>query len=150
MKTEPNVFSIDDLKKVKKEPWDGVRNYQARNFMRDEMKLGDRIFIYHSRVEPIGVVGIAEVASEPYPDPSQFQADNKYFDSKSSPENPRWVLIDVGYVDHLPRVVSLKEMKETPGLEEMVVTQKGSRLSIQPVREKEWEIVLKLAGYEKN
>lgn len=145
MKSEPDVFGIDDLKKVGTEPWDGIRNYQARNLMRDDMKVGDGVLFYHSNAKPPGVVGVAEVASETYPDPTQFDPDNKYFDAKSKPDNPRWLLLEVKYVRHLPRMVSLAELKETPGLEEMMVTRKGMRLSIQPVTQAEWDIVLKIA-----
>ena len=146
LKTEPNVFSIDDLKAADVEPWDGIRNYQARNFMRDKMQIGDKIFIYHSRVEPIGIVGEAEVASAPYPDPTQFDPDSGYFDAKSTPEKPRWILVDVRYLRHYDKVFSLKELKATPGLEEMMVVQKGSRLSVQPVKENEWNIIQQIIG----
>ena len=146
MKTEPNVFSIDDLEKVGVEPWDGIRNYQARNFMRDSMKLGDKVFIYHSRVDPIGIVGEAEVASEPYPDPTQFNPDEKYYDPKADPAKPRWILIEVKFIRKYSQVIPLSDLKGTPGLEDMVLTQKGSRLSIQPVRQSEWQIITSLAG----
>lgn len=145
MKTEPDVFSIDDLKEVGTEPWDGIRNYQARNFMRDAMSIGDKVFIYHSNAKPPGIVGEGRVASKPYPDPTQFDSDAKYFDPKSDPENPRWVLVDIQYTSHFSRLISLTELKETPGLEEMMVTRKGSRLSIQPVEKNEWDIVHALA-----
>lgn len=144
MKTEPDVFSIDDLKAAGTEPWDGIRNYQARNFMRDDMSIGDKIFIYHSRTKPLGIVGEAKVASKPYPDPTQFDSQDKYFDPKSDPENPRWMLVDIQYVRHYPRCVTLAEMKETPGLEDMKVVQRGMRLSIQPVTANEWSIVQSL------
>jgi len=145
MKTEPDVFSIDDLKAAGTEPWDGIRNYQARNFMRDSMKVGDLVFIYHSRVDPPCIVGYAEVASEPYPDPSQFNPDSKYHDAKSDPQNPRWVLVNIKYKGHLQRHISLPELKSAPGLEEMMVTRKGSRLSIQPVATQEWELVMQMS-----
>lgn len=145
MKTEPDVFSIDDLKEAGTEPWDGIRNYQARNFMRDQMSVGDKVFIYHSNAKPPGIVGEGKVASEAYPDPTQFNPDEKYFDSKSDPENPRWILVDIEYVSHYSRLIPLNELRETPGLEEMLVTRKGSRLSIQPVEQNEWDIVQKLA-----
>ncbi len=146
MKTEPNAFSIDDLAEAGVEPWDGIRNYQARNIMRDEMKIGDRVFIYHSRVAPVGIVGEAEIASKPYADPTQFDVDSKYYDSKSDPANPRWVLVDVRFIRKYERTVELARLKATPGLEQMMVVQKGSRLSIQPVSAKEWRIVEKLAA----
>lgn len=145
MKSEPDVFGIDDLKEVGTEPWDGIRNYQARNIMRDDMKVGDGVLFYHSNAKPPGVVGVAEIASEAYPDPTQFDSDNKYFDAKSKPEDPRWLLVDVKYVRHLPRLIPLAELKEAPGLKEMMVTRKGMRLSIQPVTKQEWDIVLRLA-----
>lgn len=145
MKTEPDTFGIDDLKRVGTEPWDGIRNYQARNLMRDDMKIGDGVLFYHSNAKPPGVVGVAEIASEAKVDPTQFDPDKKYFDAKSKPDNPRWLLLDVRYVRHFPRLVSLQELKEAPGLEEMMVTRKGMRLSIQPVTEQEWDIVHQLA-----
>ncbi|CAM2006735.1 EVE domain-containing protein [Acanthopleuribacter pedis] len=146
LKTEPNVFSLDDLKAVEKEPWDGVRNYQARNFMRDEMKPGDKVLIYHSRVQPIGIVGEAEIVSEPYPDPTQFNPEEKYYDAKAKPENPRWFVVDVQYRRTYDQVLELAALKKTPGLENMVLTQKGSRLSVQPVRAEEWAVIQQLAG----
>ena len=146
LKTEPNVFSIDDLKAAGVEPWDGIRNYQARNFIRDQMKPGDKVLIYHSRVQPIGVVGEAEVASEPYPDPTQFDPSEKYHDPKADPEKPRWYLADIKYVRHFPAVIPLTDLKQHPGLKEMVLVQKGSRLSVQPVREEEWRIICAIAG----
>lgn len=145
MKTEPEAFSIDDLKAAGTEPWDGIRNYQARNYMRDSMKQGDRVFIYHSQVKPPEIVGEGEVASEPYPDPTQFIPEERYFDAKSDPTNPRWILVDIKYIAHLEHPVTLPQLKQAPGLEEMEVTRKGSRLSIQPVTEKEWEIVHKMS-----
>ncbi|HAV12168.1 MAG TPA: EVE domain-containing protein [Opitutae bacterium] len=148
MKSEPDVFSFDDLKSrpQQSEPWDGVRNYQARNFMRDEMKVGDLILFYHSNTNPAGVAGVAEVASEPYPDPTAFDKKSKYYDPKSAPENPRWILVDVKYHADLKRLVSLQEMKEAPALKEMVVLQRGNRLSITPVTRKEFNIICELGS----
>jgi len=146
MKTEPDVFSIDDLKRVGKEPWDGIRNYQARNFMRDEMSVGDRVLIYHSRSNPIGIVGEAEVASDAYPDPSQFDPKSGYHDAKSSPANPRWVLVDVRYVRHFPKMITMTDLKNIPGLEQMMVIRKGMRLSIQPVSEQDYRCICEWAG----
>lgn len=145
MKTEPDVFSFEDLKNRPKqtEPWDGVRNYQARNFMRDDMKVGDLILFYHSNTNPPGVAGIAEVASTPYPDPTAFDEKSKYYDPKSDPEKPRWILIDVKYHADLKRSVSLEEMKSMPALEEMRVLQRGNRLSITPVTKKEFNAIRK-------
>lgn len=147
MKSEPDVFSFEDLKNRPKqtEPWDGVRNYQARNFMRDEMKVGDLILFYHSNANPPGVAGIAEVGSAPYPDPTAFDEKSKYYDPKSDPENPRWMLIDVKYHADIKRIVSLEEMKSMPALEEMHVLQKGNRLSITPVTQDEF-VAIREAG----
>lgn len=139
MKSEPTTFSIDDLKRVKREPWDGVRNYQARNFMRDEMQIGDQAFFYHSNTEPPGIVGICEVVSESYPDPTQFDPKSKYFDPKSSEENPRWFLVDVKFVEKFPRLLSLAEIRANKKLQGMKLIQKGQRLSIQPVSLSEWK-----------
>lgn len=148
MKSEPDVFSFDDLKARPKqtEPWDGVRNYQARNFMRDDMKVGDLILFYHSNAKPPGVAGIAEVASKPYSDPTAFDKQSKYYDPKSDPDSPRWMLIDVKYHADMKRLVSLEEMKAMPALEEMRVLQRGSRLSITPVTKKEFNTIRKAGG----
>ena len=150
MKSEPDVFSFEDLKSRpnQTEPWDGVRNYQARNFMRDEMRVGDQILFYHSNTNPPGVAGIACVASKPYPDPTAFDKKSKYFDPKSDPENPRWMLVDVAYKSDLKRLVSLEEMKSMPELEEMRVMQRGNRLSITPVTKEEFQAIKK-AGMRK-
>ncbi len=144
MKSEPDAYSIDDLKRDKREPWDGIRNYQARNFMRDNMRVGDKVFFYHSNCKEPGVVGIARVASKAYPDPTQFDPDEKYFDAKSDPDNPRWLLVDVAYVKKLKRTISLAEIKAHPGLDDMILTRKGNRLSIMPVDEAHWDIILGL------
>jgi len=145
MKSEPDVFGIDDLKARPKqtEPWDGVRNYQARNFMRDEMKVGDRILFYHSNCKPPGVVGIAEVASKPYPDPTQFDPDSKYFDPKSDPDDPRWILVDVKYVRHLKRPVPLQEIKDhADALEGLQLIKRGNRLSVMPVAAEHFDYIV--------
>ncbi|MHB8511509.1 MAG: EVE domain-containing protein [Actinomycetota bacterium] len=144
MKTEPTTFGIDDLQRLKREHWDGVRNYQARNNMMS-MRAGDRVLIYHSKTDPIGVAGIAEVAREAYPDHTALDPSSHYFDPKASPEKPIWYMVDVAFVEKLPRIVSLAELKATPGLERMAVTQKGSRLSVTPVTKEEFEIVCALA-----
>jgi predicted RNA-binding protein with PUA-like domain len=144
MKSEPDVFSLDDLKNCPKktEPWDGIRNYQARNFMRDDMKKGDVVLFYHSNCKEPGIVGLAEIASSSaYPDPTQFDKKSNYFDPKSDPDNPRWLLVDVRYKKTLKRPVTLKEIKEHPVLSEMKVAQRGMRLSIQPVEQKHFEII---------
>ncbi|WP_246481750.1 EVE domain-containing protein [Natronogracilivirga saccharolytica] len=148
MKSEPDEFSIDDLIKAENSTvhWDGIRNYQARNFMRDEMQPGDGVLFYHSRAKPLAVVGTMNVASEPYPDPTQFDPDSKYFDPKSTKENPRWMLVDVQFTARFDPPVTREQIKETAGLEDMMLIKKGSRLSIQPVTEQEWNIVHELAG----
>jgi predicted RNA-binding protein with PUA-like domain len=145
MKSEPSEVSIDDALRIGAAPWFGVRNYQARNFMRDQMQLGDGVLFYHSSCDEPGVVGIAEVASTPYPDATQFDAKSHYYDPKSTPENPRWMLVDVKAI-RKTRVLSLAEMRANEDLASMVVLQKGSRLSITPVTAAEWEAVLKLLG----
>ena len=138
MKSEPDEFGIDDLKKVDIEPWSGVRNYQARNFMRDSMKVGDEILFYHSSTRPPGIAGLAVVASTPYPDPSQFNSRSDYYDPKSLKEDPRWVLVDVKFKETFPMLVTLESMKTEPILAQMKVLQKGSRLSITPVTKEEF------------
>ncbi|MGD9683790.1 MAG: EVE domain-containing protein [Candidatus Obscuribacterales bacterium] len=145
-KSEPDVYSIDDLKADKVTYWEGVRNYQARNLLRDTIKKGDLVFFYHSNSNPPGIAGIAEIDKEGYPDHTAFDPNAKYFDEKSKKKEPTWYMVDIRYVAKLPREVSLTELKEAKGLEEMMVTRRGARLSIQPVTEKEWEIVLSLAG----
>lgn len=144
MKSEPGDYSIDDLERDGTEHWDGIRNYQARNLMRDDMEVGDKVLFYHSNAKPPGVVGLAEVASGPYPDHTQFDSKAKYFDPKSDPEDPRWIMVDIKYVKKLPRLVSLHELKEYPELSEMVLLNR-SRLSVQPVREAEYEFIVDLA-----
>ena len=144
MKCEPSAYAIEDLERDGTTSWEGVRNYQARNLMRDEMKKGDGVLFYASNAEPSGVTGLAEVVREAYPDPYAFQPGHKYYDEKSDPERPAWYLVDIGFVERFPAVVSLGELKETPGLESMMVTRKGSRLSVQPVTREEFEIVRRL------
>ena len=148
MKSEPDVFSFEDLKKrpKKTEPWNGVRNYQARNFMRDEMKPGDLILFYHSSCEVPGVAGIAEVASKPYPDSTQFDPESDYFDPKATLEVPRWFLVDVKYHQDLKRHVALVELKQQKKLAEMRLLQQGNRLSILPVTREEFELIKKLGS----
>ncbi len=144
MKTEPDVFSIDDLARKRTEPWDGVRNYRARNFMKDAMCVGDLVLFYHSNADPPGVAGVARVSSEPYPDPTQFDAKSKYFDAKSEEADPRWWLIEVEFVEKLPSFVPLPNMREDAELEGMMLLQRGMRLSIQPVEKPHFRHVLKL------
>ncbi len=144
MKSEPEVFGIDHLaaRRGKREPWDGVRNYQARNMMRDEMKKGDQIFFYHSNCETPGIVGIMEVVKEGYPDHTSWDPESKYFDPKSSEENPRWFMVDVKFVRKFKRTISLAELKAEPALADLALVRKGNRLSIMPVGEKEWRHIL--------
>ena len=146
MKSEPDEFSIDDLVAARRQTtaWFGVRNYQARNYMRDDMKPGDGVLFYASNAEPSGVTGVAEIARGGYPDPYAFEKGHKYFDPKSDPENPTWMMVDIRFVEKFPDIVPLAVLKETPGLQDMMVTQKGSRLSVQPVTRKELDIVVKL------
>ncbi len=144
MKSEPEAFSIDDLKRKKSEPWDGVRNYQARNFMRDGMRPGDKVFFYHSNCAVPGIVGIAEVATDAYPDPSQFDPKSNYFDSGSSRDQPRWMLVDVKFVKKLKRTISLEELKADDTLLEMPLLRKGNRLSVMPVDAAHWKHILAL------
>lgn len=145
MKSEPDVFSFSDLKNrpKKTEPWNGVRNYQARNFMRDEMRPGDLVLFYHSSCEIPGVAGIAEVVSAPYPDSTQFDKKSEYFDPKATEENPRWFLVDVRYKADIHHV-SLEELRQHPELAQMRLLQKGNRLSILPVTKEEFEFITKL------
>jgi predicted RNA-binding protein with PUA-like domain len=144
MKCEPEAYTIDDLERDGTTTWEGVRNFQARNSMRDDMKPGDGVLFYASNAEPSGVTGLAEVARGGYPDPYAFQEGHKYFDPKSDPDNPTWMMVDIRFVEKFPDIIPLATLKETPGLEKMVVTQKGSRLSVQPVTKEEFEIVKRL------
>ena len=148
LKTEPDVFSFEDLKKRpgQTEPWNGVRNYQVRNFMRDEMKPGDLGFFYHSSCPQPGIAGIVRIVSEAYPDPTQFDAKSEYFDPGSKKDAPRWLMMDVKWEADLKRFVSLEEMKADPNLADMVVLRRGNRLSIMPVEKVHWDRVRKLAG----
>ncbi len=145
MKSEPSEVSIDDLAKLPKQTvaWFGVRNYQARNFMRDQMKLGDEVFFYHSSCADPGIAGLAKVASNAYPDESQFDKKGKYFDSAATRENPRWYNVDVKFVKKT-RLISLPELRSHPELESLRILQRGNRLSITPVEAAEWKFILKL------
>jgi predicted RNA-binding protein with PUA-like domain len=151
MKSEPDAFGIDDLKGCPKqtEPWDGIRNYQARNFMRDDMEKGDLAFFYHSNCKQPGIVGIMKIVSDPYPDPTQFDPDSGYYDPKAYFDDPRWVLVDVQYQRHLERVVTLAEMKaDAESFGDFALLNKGNRLSIMPVTEAQWNRVLELERRE--
>ena len=147
MKSEPKEFSIDDLVKAKNQSvaWFGVRNYLARNFMRDHMKIGDDVLFYHSSCPEPGVAGLAKVSTHAYPDATQFDKKSKYFDAKATPDNPRWMLVDVQLVKKT-RLVPLAEMRATKSLEDMVILQRGNRLSITPVTASEWKTIQKLAA----
>ena len=145
-KTEPDVYSIDDLRRDGTTGWDGVRNYQARNFMRDGMQDGDRVLVYHSNADPAGVVGIAEVVGPPRPDPTQFDRRSELHDPKSSPDAPRWIMRDVRFVRRFARAVTLEELRADPGTRGMAALRKGNRLSVTPVTDAECRAVLRLAG----
>ena len=148
IKSEPDEFGFDQLLKRPKqtEPWTGVRNYQARNFMRDGMKVGDRVLFYHSSTAIPAVVGLAEVASQPYTDPIQFNKKSKYFDSGSKKDNPRWVAVDIKAIEKLKNDVSLETMKSDSELQTMRLIKRGNRLSVMPVSEKEFKRILELSG----
>lgn len=145
MKSEPDAYGIDDLKRDKTEPWDGIRNYEARNFMRDEMNIGDRALFYHSSVRPPAIVGTMEICSEPYPDPTQFNPESKYFDEKSSESDPTWQLVDVKFIQKFEKPVTRDELKKVKELQEMMLF-KRNRLSITKVTESEYRKILELAG----
>ncbi|MBV8667147.1 MAG: EVE domain-containing protein [Burkholderiaceae bacterium] len=145
MKSEPSDVSVDDVLAMRNQTvaWYGVRNYQARNYMRDQMKVGDGVLFYHSSCAEPGVIGLAEVVSTPYPDHTQFDKKSKYYDAKATEENPRWMLVDVKVLKKT-RLLSLPELREQPELEEMVILKRGNRLSITPVTAAEWKCVGKL------
>ena len=143
MKTEPEVFGIDDLAERGREPWNGVRNYQARNHMM-AMAVGDRVLFYHSSCDPPGVAGLARVSRPAHPDPTQFDRTSEYHDPKSTPEAPRWFMVEVEFVEKFPTFVPLPELRETPGLDDMLLLRRGMRLSVQPVTKKQFELIVKL------
>ena len=147
VKSEPEVYSIDDLARDGVTCWDGVRNYQARNFLRD-MRVGDAVLFYHSNSDPVGVVGVAAVVREAYADASQFDPTSAYFDAKSDPASPRWDAVDVRFVRRLARVVPLAEIKADAALAGMLLVQRGQRLSVQPVARHEFDAVLRMAGVD--
>ena len=146
MKSEPEEFGIDDLRQRPKrtEPWDGVRNYQARNMLRDEMQVGDLAFFYHSNCEPPAIVGIVRITRAGYPDPTAFDPGDKHYDPKSHPDDPRWYRVDVTYVRKLERAIPLAELKCHPELAELPLVRRGNRLSVMPVRDDEWQFILSL------
>lgn len=150
MKSEPEVYSLDDLKHdpAGKTGWDSIRNYQARNFMRDQMQAGDLVLYYHSNAAVPGVYGVARIVSEAaIPDPTQFDPASRYYDPKSSPDDPRWVMAEVAYVAHFPEPVSLAQLKADPALADMLVIKRGQRLSIQPVAPADFRRVCELGGW---
>jgi predicted RNA-binding protein with PUA-like domain len=151
MKSEPGCFSIDDLAKRSKktEHWDGVRNYQARNMMRDQMRKGDKAFFYHSNCDSPGIVGMVEIVTEAYPDFTAFDLNHQHYDPKSTCDNPRWFMVDVQFLDKFSQGVSLEELKQNPYLKSMTVLRKGNRLSITPVATEEWKLIIKLAKSNK-
>ncbi|TDJ64899.1 MAG: EVE domain-containing protein [Proteobacteria bacterium] len=146
MKSEPDEFSIDDLKASPKQTnmWDGVRNYQARNMIRDDMKKGDQAFFYHSNCDEPGIVGVMEVVKEAYPDPTAFEADDKHFDPKSDPDAPRWFVVDLKFKCKLDRTITLAELKHHEQLHDMRLLMRGNRLSVMPVGQVEWDFILAL------
>ncbi len=148
VKTEPNEFSIDDLENMpdQTEHWDGVRNYQARNFMRDDMKIGDPVFFYHSNCDEVGIVGIAEVVKEGYPDFTAWDKKDSHYDPKTDPDNPRWIMVDIKFVKKLKNTISLKMLKDNPALKDMRLTQRGNRLSVMPVEKDEWQAILAMTS----
>lgn len=143
MKSEPDAFSISDLKRLKRSPWDGVRNYQARNFMQ-EMNLGDLVFFYHSSCKPAGIAGVAKICKTAYPDHTSWDKSSAYYDPKSTPENPRWHMVDVEFVEQWSSILPLTELKQNPELADMLLTKKGSRLSVMPITQSEWEFITKI------
>lgn len=145
MKTEPTTFGLDDLRDRGREPWDGVRNYQARNMIRDQMRVGDGVFIYHSNCDVPAIVGVARVASAAYPDPSALDPELRYFDPASALDRPRWYVVDVAYERHLPRPLSLAELRAHPELDGLILLRRGTRLSVMPVSSEHWGALLALA-----
>jgi predicted RNA-binding protein with PUA-like domain len=150
VKTEPEVFSFSDLQQQPDQTtfWDGIRNYQARNYLRDSMKLGDGVLVYHSNAEPPAIAGLAEVVREGYPDHTQFDATHHHYDPDAKADNPTWYMVDIKAEQSLSRLLPLPELRELKELSGMVLLQKGSRLSVQPVTEAEWNFVRKLGGAE--
>lgn len=148
LKSEPSVFGIADLKKKPKktEHWDGVRNYQARNFMRDDMAIGDQAFFYHSNCKEPGIVGVVEIVKEGYPDFTAHDPESAYYDAKSSSENPRWFMVDIRFNQEFDRVIRLDDLKQYAELQDMQLVQRGNRLSVMPVTKQHWDFIMQLAG----
>jgi len=149
MKSEPNVYSIDDLERDGSTCWEGVRNYQARNFMRDDMNVGDEVLYYHSNADPAGAAGIARVSKAGYPDHYAQNKKSKYHDPKATKDNPIWMMVDLEFVQKFAEVVSLAELKENKSLEDMLVTKRGQRLSVQPVEAEHFRVVKKMGMKKK-
>ena len=145
MKSEPNAYSIDDLVKDKKTHWDGVRNYQARNFMRDDMKEGDKVLFYHSNAKPTAVVGVCEIVKEGYPDFTAFDPEDKHFDPKSKEDKPTWMMVDIKLIEKFVRPVTLEEIKENSKLQNMRLVQRGNRLSVMPAEKKEFDEIVRMS-----
>tara|TARA_B100000378_G_scaffold13738_1_gene11233 strand:- start:144 stop:596 length:453 start_codon:yes stop_codon:yes gene_type:complete len=144
MKSEPDTYSIDDLQSFGVDHWDGIRNYQVRNFFRDQMQVGDQAFFYHSNCKEPGIVGTMEIVSKAYPDHTAFDPSEKYFDSKSDPENPRWLMVDVRYIRHLNRMITLAELRQQKQIADMKLLQRGNRLSVLPLSKMEWQYILEM------
>ena len=144
MKSEPDTYSIDDLQSFGVDHWDGIRNYQVRNFFRDQMQVGDQAFFYHSNCKEPGIVGTMDIVSKAYPDHTAFDPSEKYFDSKSDPENPRWLMVDVRYIRHLDRMIMLGELRQQKQIADMKLLQRGNRLSVLPLSKMEWQYILEM------
>jgi len=144
MKSEPDTYSIDDLQSFGVDHWDGIRNYQVRNFFRDQMQVGEQAFFYHSNCKEPGIVGTMEIVSKAYPDHTAFDPSEKYFDSKSDPENPRWLMVDVRYIRHLDRMITLGELRQQKQNADMKLLQRGNRLSVLPLSKMEWQYILEM------
>ncbi len=144
LKSEPSEYGIDDLKRERVDHWDGIRNYQARNMIRDEMKKGDLAFFYHSNCVEPGIVGIMKIVRDAYPDHTAFSPQEKYYDPKSDPDKPRWFMVDVRYQRKLKRTISLKELRTHPNLADLALLRKGNRLSVMPVTQQQWAFILSL------
>ena len=144
MKSEPDTYSIDDLQSFGVDHWDGIRNYQVRNFFRDQMQVADQAFFYHSNCKEPGIVGTMEIVSKAYPDHTAFDPSEKYFDSKSDPENPRWLMVDVRYIRHLDRMIMLGELRQQRQIADMKLLQRGNRLSVLPLSKMEWQYILEM------
>lgn len=148
MKSEPEEFSIDDLKKMVSAPWEGVRNYQARNFMLKDMEVGDLVLFYHSSVQPPGIAGLAKISKNAVPDPSSWDKKSPYYDPRSTPERPLWFMVEVSYVEKSPRFISLDQLRSNPKLSSLMVIRRGMRLSIQPVEKTHFIEVLQMGGFK--